>query len=539
MDKVVEKVTYEIYVKSFYDSDNDGIGDLAGVTTKLNYLARLGVDAIILDDILPLPINEKNAPSSFATIAAMYGTMADFDELVTKAKQLNIEIGIKFSINHVSIEHAWFQAALAGNEYYQDYFILANNQLFSQEFDTQVKNWYQLGDTGHHYLSLHGDKQAELNWRNPEVIREFQAIFEFWVNHGVTIFQLQDVELIGKSLNLMSDDYLVDAAQIREQVAVEYLDLIDNQIFRQYPQVLIIIEHMTHASSRLSFKKIWAKPNFVTYSDTHLLIDYQKDDRWTLVPYDFDDLRHVIHSGGVAHEKIIRESVLFWDSPEQSRALNRFILQPEFYKDGAKILGMMLLAGKGMPILYMGEEIGMEDPNYSHIGEYVGEETKQAYANLLSKGYTEERAFAVVRNRSSDNAKIPMQWDSSEFGGFSNVEPWLKPGEYSQTNVSYEIEKNDSVFAFYHDMIKLRKHSKSLQYGEYQPAYEQTPELFAFIRHYGDENLLVLAHFGDADAVIELPAEVDDCEVLISNYFTTELTQKYRMRPYEALIIKY
>ncbi|MCM0598103.1 alpha-amylase family glycosyl hydrolase [Periweissella fabalis] len=535
MEKAVEKVTYEIYLKSFYDSNNDGIGDLVGITTKLNYLARLGVDAIMIDGLLVDPQQDVNASSSFYEINPVYGTLADFDQLVTRAHQLDIEVGIKFSINHTALTHPWFQRAQAGDIKYQNYYLICpQNQVTGAHH-----HWLPLGTTQQAYLHVGNVGEADLNWRNPDVITEFKQIFEFWIEHQVSIFQLQDVELIGKDMQLNSPTRIADLSTLRQQLVVEYLDLLDNEVFQRFPQVLVIIEQLTHASARTSFKKIWAKPNFVTYSDTHLLVDYQKDDRWTLVPYDFEDLRHVIHSGGVAHQAVLRQSVLFWDNPEQSRALNRFILQPEYYKDGAKLLGMILLAGQGVPMIYMGEEIGMEDPSYTHIGQYRDLETQEAYANLLVKGYTAERAFAVVHNRSSDNTRIPMQWEASEFGGFSNVEPWLTPGEYEQTNVSYEIEKDDSVFTFYRNMIALRKQSRSLQYGEYQPAYEQTPELFAFIRHYGNENLLILAHFGSEDATIELPADTDDCEVLLSNYFTTELTQKYRLRPYEALIIKY
>lgn len=539
MDKAVEKVTYEIYVKSFYDSNNDGVGDLGGVITKLHYLSRLGVDAIMLDNILASPDDEVNGCEDFQLIAPVYGDLAQFDELVTKARTLNIEVGIKFSINHVATSHPWFKAALAGDAKYADYFIIAQPEANNYASVNAMHNWYVFGTTKQRYLSLTTKKQADLDWRNPAIMAEFTNIFNFWLTHGVTLFQLQDVELIGKSLADKTPDLIPEESQYESQVAAQYLDVLDAQIFAHHPEVLVIIEHLTHASTRLGFKKIWAKPNFVTYSDTHLLIDYQKDDRWTLVPYDFDDLRHVIHSGGVARQQVVRQAVLFWDNPEQARALNRFILQPEYYKDGAKLLALMLLAGRGVPLLYMGEEIGMEDPRYTNIGQYVGHETHQAYEHLLAKGYTEERAFVVVRNRSSDNAKIPMQWDASEFGGFSNVQPWLTPGEYSETNVNYEIEKDDSVFTFYQNMIRLRKQAKSLQHGEYQPAYEQTPELFAFIRHYDNENLLVLAHFGEEDTVIELPAEAKNCQVLISNYFTTELTQKYRLRPYEGLIIKY
>lgn len=536
MEKAVEKVTYEIYIKSFYDSNDDGIGDLVGIMTKLNYLARLGVDAIMIDGLLVDPDQALNASSHFSHINPVYGTLAEFDELVARAHQLNIEVGLKFSINHTALDHLWFQAAVTGDAKYQNYYLVSPQV---QIGENPNQHWLPLGATDNDYLHIGNAGEADLNWRNPDVINEFKQIFEFWIEHQVSIFQLQDVELIGKDLQLNTPAALADLATLRQQLVVEYLDLLDNEVFQRFPQVLIIIEQLTHASARTSFKKIWAKPNFVTYSDTHLLVDYQKDDRWTLVPYDFEDLRHVIHSGGVAHQTVLRQSVLFWDNSEQSRALNRFILQPEYYKDGAKLLGMILLAGQGVPMLYMGEEIGMEDPAYTHIGQYHDVETQAAYAKLLAKGYTEERAFAVVRNRSSDNTRIPMQWDASEFGGFSNVEPWLTPGEYAQTNVSYEIEKDDSVFTFYRNMIALRKRSLSLKYGEYQPAYEQTPELFAFIRHYGNENLLILAHFGSDDATIELPADKDDCEVLLSNYFTTELKQKYRLRPYEALIIKY
>lgn len=539
MDKLVDKVTYEIYVKSFYDSDNDGYGDLNGIITKLNYLARLGIDTIMLDGILVNVNSESEATADFKAIAPKYGTLADFDNLVAKARQLNISVGIKFSINHTSLNHPWFKAASAGDKKYQDYYITVSDEQIATEFDTQVlQKWHKLDETGYHYLHL-ADDVADLNWRNPAILAEFKDIFTFWLSHGVQLFQLQDAELIGKNLHACNEDSLAEMLKLHAQTAVEYLDLLDMQVFKKYPSVQVIIEQLTHASERPSFNKIWAKPNFATYSDTHLLIDYQKNDRWTLVPYDFDDLRHVIHNGGIAHQNAPRQTTLFWDSPDQSRALNRFILHPEYYKDGAKLLGMLLLAGQGAPILYMGEEIGMEDPQYDHIDQYIGKATKVAYAKLLTKGYTEERAFAVIRNRSSDNARVPMPWDSSEAGGFTNGKPWLTPGDYLQLNANYELEKDYSVFTFYRDMIALRKKAASLRYGEYQPAYEQTPELLAFIRHYGKENMLVLAHFGDTAATIELPAEVTDCEVVISNYFTTELTQKYRLRPYEALIIKY
>lgn len=528
MDNLIEKITYEIYVKSFYDSNNDGVGDLQGIIYKLKYLQKLGIGKIILDDLL---IDSTDSEDTFKVINPLYGNILDFDSLVDEAEKLGIDVGIKLAISNTSVSHKWFLKAKSKDYDYQNYYFFKNSN--SDDFDLTIsKNWYQVDNLKKSYFYLHTNLKPELNWKNPNVVKKVLNTIQFFINHGVKLIQLQDAQLIGKRFD--NDEMIFDT-----KLTVKYLDTLDYELFSHYSDLIVIIEHLVNASNRVEFKKIWNKPNFATYSNTHLLIDYQKNDRWTLVPYDFEDLRHVIHKGAIMQQKANRKAVLFWDNSEQSRALNRFILNPEYYKHGAKLLAVLLLTGKGIPMIYMGEEIGMQDPKYDLIDDYLGIETKQAYARLLAKGYTKERAFFVVKNKSNDNNKIPMQWDTTQNGGFSTVNAWIKPGDYLSTNVEYDLKKQDSIFNFYKKLIKIRKKFISLQIGEYQPAYEQTSQVLAFIRSFNKENLLVLTHFGSKDSFVELPADVEDCTVLLSNYNNTELTQRYRIRPYEALIIKY
>ena len=533
------QVVYQIYPKSYKDTTGNGIGDLRGIIEKLPYLQELGVDVIWLNPFYPSPQRDNGYDiSDYTAVNPLFGTMADFEELAQKAKAHGIELMLDMVLNHCSTEHEWFQKALAGDPYYQDFFILRDEPTdWVSKFGGNA--WAPFGDTGKYYLHLFDITQADLNWRNPHVREEMFKVVNFWREKGVKGFRFDVINLIGK------DEVLLDCpisdgkpAYTDRPINHDYLKMLNQATFGQDQDGMTVGE--------MSFTNI---PNCVQYSNPesqeldmvfnfhHLKVDYEKGQKWTLKTFDFEELKTLFHTWGEGMSTGNGWSALFWNNHDQPRALNRFVDVKNFRTEGATMLAAAIHLSRGTPYIFMGEEIGMIDPDFDSMADYVDVESINAYQELLAAGKSEREAFAIIQAKSRDNSRTPMQWDASENAGFTTGTPWLKAGKtYKEINV--ENEKFGKIFRFYQDLIQLRKALPLIAEGDYKAAYQDSDNVYAFERQLDNQKLLVLNNFFPEEVTIQLPADYQTGKVLISNYDEVELAENLVLQPYQTLAIE-
>lgn len=533
-----KKVVYQIYPKSYKDTTGNGVGDLRGIISKLPYLEELGVDVIWLNPFYPSPQRDNGYDiSDYTAVNPLFGSMADFEDLVQKGKAHGIDIMLDMVLNHCSTEHEWFQKALAGDRYYQDFFILRDQPTnWASKFGGNA--WAPFGDTGKYYLHLFDVTQADLNWRNPHVRKELFKVVNFWRDKGVTCFRFDVINLIGKDEVLKDNDQFDGKPEYTDRpIAHDYLKMLNQATFGQDSDSMTVGE--------MSFTDI---PNCIQYSNPnsheldmvfnfhHLKVDYDQGQKWTLKPFDFAELKTLFHTWGEEMSEGGGWSALFWNNHDQPRALNRFVDVEHFRNEGATMLAASIHLYRGTPYIYMGEEIGMLDPDYESMANYVDVESINVYQAMRSAGKTESQAFAIVQAKSRDNSRIPMQWNDEENAGFSTGQPWLQVGKtYRDINVAKE--KSGPIFTFYQELIALRKILPIIAEGSYQSAYQDNPYIYAFERQYGKQRLLVCNNFFAKTVKVPLPKAYQEGRVLLSNYPEEALSDTITLKPYQTLAI--
>lgn len=532
------KVVYQIYPKSYKDTTENGIGDFRGIIEKIPYLAKLGVDMVWLNPFYPSPQRDNGYDiSDYMAVDPLFGDMADFEEMVCVGKEHKIDFMLDMVLNHCSTEHEWFQKALAGDKYYQDFFFIQD-----QPTDWQSKfggsAWAPFGDTGKYYLHLFDETQADLNWRNPNVRKELFKVVNFWRDKGVKGFRFDVINLIGK------DEVSVDCpenegkpAYTDKPIVHNYLRMMNQATFGSDDSFMTVGEM---SSTTMENCVLYSSPDrqelSMTFNFHHLKVDYKDGQKWTLAPFDFEELKSLYHSWGKEMSDKDGWSALFWNNHDQPRALNRFVDIQNFRKEGATMLAASIHLSRGTPYIYMGEEIGMIDPDYDSMADYVDVESLNAYQMLLEEGKSQQEAFQIIQAKSRDNSRILMQWDTSENAGFSTGTPWLKVGKsYKDINVENEIK--GLIFTFYQDLIRLRKEMPIISEGNYKPAFEDSKQVYAFERQFEDQKLLVLNNFYAKEVEIDLPAVYQNGQILISNYEDAEVSEKILLKPYQTLAI--
>lgn len=532
------KVVYQIYPKSYKDTTGNGIGDFRGIIGKIPYLAKLGVDMVWLNPFYPSPQRDNGYDiSDYMAVDPLFGDMADFEEMVCIGKEHKIDFMLDMVLNHCSTEHEWFQKALAGDKYYQDFFFIQD-----QPTDWQSKfggsAWAPFGDTGKYYLHLFDETQADLNWRNSNVRKELFKVVNFWRDKGVKGFRFDVINLIGK------DEVSVDCpenegkpAYTDKPIVHNYLRMMNQATFGSDDSFMTVGEM---SSTTMENCVLYSSPDrqelSMTFNFHHLKVDYKDGQKWTLAPFDFEELKSLYHSWGKEMSDKDGWSALFWNNHDQPRALNRFVDIQNFRKEGATMLAASIHLSRGTPYIYMGEEIGMIDPDYDSMTDYVDVESLNAYQMLLEEGKSQQEAFQIIQAKSRDNSRIPMQWDASENAGFSTGTPWLKAGKsYKYINVENEIK--GLIFTFYQDLIRLRKEMPIISEGSYKPAFEDSKQVYAFERQFEDQKLLVLNNFYAKEVEIDLPAVYQNGQILISNYEDAEVSEKILLKPYQTLAI--
>ena len=532
------KVVYQIYPKSYKDTTGNGIGDLQGIIEKIPYLAKLGVDMVWLNPFYPSPQHDNGYDiSNYTAVNPLFGSMDDFEEMIQVGKEYGIEFMLDMVLNHCSTEHEWFQKALAGDNYYQDFFFLRDEPTdWLSKFGGSA--WAPFGDTGKYYLHLYDVTQADLNWHNPHVREELFKVVHFWLDKGVKGFRFDVINVIGK------DEILENCpendgkpAYTDRPIVHEYLHMLNEETFGMNEAIMTVGEmSATNIENCILYTAPERHELSMAFNFHHLKVDYENGQKWTLKNFDFEELKRLFHTWGKEMSDHNGWSALFWNNHDQPRALNRFVDVKNFRNEGATMLAASIHLSRGTPYIYMGEEIGMIDPDYDSMEDYADVESFNAYQMLLNAGKTPEEAFKIIQVKSRDNSRTPMQWDDSENAGFTSGTPWLKAAKsYSEINVNNEIQ--GPIFTFYQKLIALRKKLPLIAEGSYKPAYEDSQQVYAFERQLGDEKLLVLNNFYSDPITVDVLPEYQNGEVLLSNYEVAQIAAVVALRPYESLAI--
>ena len=532
------KVVYQIYPKSYKDTTGNGVGDLRGIIEKLPYLKELGIDMIWLNPFYPSPQRDNGYDiSDYTAVNPDFGTMKDFEEMVAVGQKLGIEFMLDMVLNHCSTDHEWFQKALAGDKYYQDFFILRDQPTdWVSKFGGSA--WAPFGETGKYYLHLYDVTQADLNWRNPSVREELFKVVNFWKNKGVKGFRFDVINVIGKD-EVLEDCPIDDGkpAYTDRPITHDYLKMMNNATFGSEEGFITVGEmSATTIDNCILYTAPERKELSMAFNFHHLKVDYKDGQKWTIKDFDFEELKRLFHTWGEEMSVGNGWNALFYNNHDQPRALNRFVDIENFHNEGATMLAASIHLSRGTPYIYMGEEIGMIDPDYNSMDDYVDVESINAYQMLLDQGKSPEQAFKIIQAKSRDNSRTPMQWDASENAGFSTATPWLKAGK-SYPTINVENEKNGPIFTFYQELIRLRKKLPIISEGDYRAAYHESNKVYAFERLLNGEQLLVLNNFFPEEVEIELLDNYAQGHILISNYPDSKLGKTITLKPYQATAI--
>lgn len=546
MNDFKKKVVYQIYPKSFKDTNGTGTGDLKGVIEKLDYLQTLGVDYIWLTPFYVSPQNDNGYDvADYYNIDPSYGNMEDVENLIAEAKKRNIYLMMDMVFNHVSTEHIWFKKAMAGEEKYLNYFFFkqgkANNQPptnWNSKFGGPAWEYVEKFDKW--YLHLFDKTQADLNWENPEVREEVKNIVRFWMEKGVKGFRFDVINLISKAG--FEDDFSVDGdgrSFYTDGPRIhEFLQELARDSFAKDKDIITVGE-MSSTTMENCYKYAGEKTGELSMVFTfhHLKVDFMGNEKWVLVPTDFMKLKQLIFDWQINMEKNNAWNAVFWCNHDQPRVISRFGSDDKYHKESGKMLATLIHCLRGTPYIYQGEEIGMTNPHFKSIEQYRDVESLNHYQILQDKGMTKEQALMILDVHSRDNSRTPMQWDDSINAGFTTGTPWIQTADnYTEINVKNSLEDKDSIFYYYQKLIQLRKNYDVIAYGDIKPLLREDKRVFAYERNYKGQKLIVICNFYPTTYEIELPYDLSNYKCILNNYKNEAKAKKIALKPYETLV---
>ena len=540
-----KSVVYQCYFKSFFDTDSDGVGDLNGVTAKLDYLKTLGVDYIWLNPFFPSPQRDNGYDvADYCAVDPQFGTMADFETLSNEAAKRGIRLLLDMVFNHTSTEHEWFRKALAGDKEYEDFYIWReggadgtppNN--WESKFGGNA--WQYVPEKGKWYLHLFDPTQADLNWENPRVRKELQNVLRFWMDKGVKGFRFDVVNLISKGS--YESDYEGDGRRFYTDGPRihEFLHEMSAATFGTDAEIITVGE-MSSTSIENCYRYAGADTGELSmvFSFHHLKVDFVGNEKWVLVPFDFAKLKNILFSWQTGMSDHNAWNAVFWCNHDQPRVVSRFGDEGEYWAPSAKMLGTVVHCLRGTPYVYQGEEIGMTNAGFTSLEQYQDVESINHYHILRSRGLHEDSVYDILRVHSRDNARTPMQWDAGAQGGFTTGTPWISVNpNHTCINAASQVGDPDSVFAHYQKLIALRKQYDVIAYGDFAPLDQQHPQVLAYTRRLGGEQLVVVNNFYRTEVDWTCPVDLDGFACLLSNYPDAAVQTKLHLRPYESLVL--
>lgn len=545
MQDFKKSVVYQIYPKSFLDTNGDGLGDLRGVISKLDYLQTLGVDYIWLTPFFVSPQNDNGYDvADYRAIDPRYGTMADFEDLVEEAGRRNIRVMLDMVFNHTSTYHQWFQKALEGDSVYQDYYIFRPGKAdgsaptnWESKFGGSA--WEYVPSLGKYYLHLFDKTQADLNWENPAVRREVADIVRFWMAKGVKGFRFDVVNLISKGE--YADDFQGDGRRFYTDGPRihEFLKELNRESFGQDSEIITVGE-MSSTSMENCFQYAGEQSGELSmvFSFHHLKVDFMGNEKWVIVPTDFGKLKDILFSwqeGMAAHSAW---NAVFWCNHDQPRVVSRFGDEGEYWQQSAKMLASIVHGMRGTPYVYQGEELGMTNAGFTRLDQYRDVESLNHFRILRDKGLSEESVYNILKIHSRDNSRTPMQWDATPNGGFTTGEPWLSVNpNTARINAAAQTGDPDSIFSYYQALIRLRKEYDVFALGDFAPLTPEHPSVLAYRRRWNGETLLCVNNFFRKECTWTCPESLEGFRVLLSNYPDSDPAQVWNLRPYESVLL--
>lgn len=540
------KVIYQIYPKSFKDSNGDGIGDLRGVAEKLDYLKDLGVDYLWLTPFFVSPQRDNGYDvADYRNIDPMFGTMEDLDNLIAEGEKRNIGLMFDMVFNHTSTSHEWFRRALAGEKKYQDYYIFKEGAPDQPPTNWQSKfggsAWEYVSSLGKWYLHLFDVTQADLNWKNPEVREELKEVIRFWKAKGVKGFRFDVVNLISKP-EIWEDDFEGDGRKFYTDgpYVHEYLkELVRDTGIEDY--VTVGEMSSTTLEHCIRYSGAEEKELSMCFNFHHLKVDYKDGNKWELMEPDYMELKVIFEKWQMGMQRGNAWNTLFWCNHDQPRIVSRFGNEGEYWKESAKMLAGMIHLMRGTPYIYQGEEIGMTNPHYTSIEQYADVESRNYYEILLNEGKTKEEALEILAARSRDNSRTPMQWTDERYCGFSDTKPWIPVSDnFEKINVKKQKQDRDSILEFYKKLIMLRKEKEVIARGNIEFMEVENAGVLAYTRCLDKQKLLVCCNFRDVESQMEFTQEWKSGRKILGNYEENH-KNNYKvltLRPYEIIVLE-
>ncbi len=549
-----KSVVYQIYPKSFNDTTGSGQGDIKGITEKLDYLKKLGVEVLWLTPMYKSPQNDNGYDiSDYYSIDESYGTMEDFEEMLREAHKRDIKIVMDIVVNHTSTENEWFKKSEEGDPEYKDFYIWKDAVNGKEPTNWQSKfggnAWKWSEKRKQYYLHLFDVTQADLNWENEKVRKKVYEMIKYWLNKGVDGFRFDVINLISKDQRFLNDDgsdtrfvpdgrrFYTDGPKIHE-----YLKEIHKEAFGENELLTVGEMSSTSLENCVRYSNPQEKELSMAFSFHHLKVDYPNGEKWVKAPFDFVELKKILSKWQIGMYEGNGWNATFWTNHDQPRALSRFGDDKNFHEKSGKMLATVLHGLQGTPYVYQGEEFGMTNPYFDKIEKYQDVESKNMYKILRDKGFSEEEVLDILMQKSRDNSRTPVQWNDTKNAGFTSGTPWIGiPENYKKINAENALKDNNSIFYHYQNLIQLRRTEELLITGRYEDIDLENKKVYAYKRVGENEELIVISNF--YDEVTEFDVKGLDLErafILLSNYVQSpEIKEdKIILKPYESIIFK-
>lgn len=549
-----ESVVYQIYPRSFCDSNGDGIGDIKGITSKMDYLKELGIDVIWLSPVYQSPNDDNGYDiSDYQAIMEEFGTMEDFREMLAAAHERGIKLVMDLVVNHTSDEHRWFvESRKSVDNPYRDYYIWrpAKNGREPNNWGSCFSGsaWEYDPETEMYYLHLFSRKQPDLNWDNPMVRNEVYQMMNWWLDQGVDGFRMDVISLISKKPELPDGVPGINGyASFNEPAngphVHEYLQEMRERVLNRADTITVgecsgvtLEEAKKYASSD-------GKELNMVFQFEHMDVDADGTNKWSDKKMDLRDLKEVLTRWQKGLENIAWNS-LFWENHDQPRSVSRFGNDGVYRETSAKMLATCLYMMQGTPYIYQGQELGMTNVPFERIEDFRDLDSINAYHELTEQGvFSREEMMRYLRYKSRDNARTPFQWNDEEHAGFTTGTPWIMVNpNYKEINAKEQMARQDSVFHYFQKLIRLRKEQEIIVYGTYDLLLPESKEIYAYTRTLGDKKLLVICNFTENPVPFTVTEEFLSGEafkgrILIRNYEDAAVSRCMELRPYEAIVL--
>ena len=549
-----KSVIYQIYPKSFNDTTGSGQGDIKGIIEKFDYLKELGVEVLWLTPMYKSPQNDNGYDiSDYYSIDESYGTMEDFEEMLSEAHKRGIKIVMDIVVNHSSTFNEWFIKSENNDPEYKDFYIWKDGVCGKEPTNWESKfggnAWQWSEKKKQYYLHLFDVTQADLNWENENVRKKVYEMIQFWLKKGVDGFRLDVINLISKDQRFLNDDgsdvrfvpdgrrYYTDGPRIHE-----FLKEMNQNAFGGGELITVGEMSSTSIENCIKYSNPEEKELAMTFSFHHLKVDYPNGEKWAVAPFDFIELKKILSKWQIGMYEGNGWNATFWNNHDQPRALSRFGNDKEYRVESAKMLATVLHGLQGTPYVYQGEEIGMTNPYFDEIDKYKDVESHNIYKIKEKEGLKKEQILEILMQKSRDNSRTPMQWDDSENAGFTTGKPWIGiPENYKEINAKAAVEDKNSVFYHYQKLIKLRKSEDLFVIGKYEDIDLENKNVYAYKRVGENGELIVISNFYENEVKFNINGlEIEKCKVLLSNYKENPKVEgnEIVLKPYESIIFK-